>query len=67
MAILVDLKLPNIINYIISTPNPTPTPILKAKYSYKGKAKSILMPVKMAAKKAAGIIKGVVTYKYNIV
>ena len=62
-----DLKLPNIINYIIFTSNSISTSILKAKYSYKSKAKSILIPTKIAAKKAAGIIKGVVTYKYNIV
>ena len=61
-----DLKLPNIINYITSISNPTPTPILKAKYSYKGKAKSILILIKIVAKKAARIIKGVITYKYNI-
>ena len=62
-----DLKLSNIINYIISTFNSTPTPILKAKYSYKGKAKSILILTKIVAKKAARIIKGVIIYKYNIV
>ena len=62
-----DLKLPNIINCAASTPNFTPTSTLKAKYSYKGKAKSILIFTKMAAKKAARIIKGVIIYKYNIV
>ena len=62
-----DLKLLNIINYIISTSNSTPTSILKAKYSYKGKAKFILIPTKIVVKKAAGIIKGVIIYKYNIV
>ena len=65
-AALVDLKLPNIINYTTPTPNPTPTPAPKAKYSYKGKAKSILTPTKIAAKKATKIIKGVATYKHNI-
>ena len=62
-----DLKLPNIINRAAPTPNPTPAPTLKAKYSCKGKAKSILTPTKIAAKKAARIIKGVIIYKYNIV
>ena len=66
MAIPVDLKLPNIVDRAAPTPNLTPTPALKAKYSCKDKAKSILTPTKMAAKKAAGIIKGVVTYKHNI-
>ena len=62
-----DLKLPNIINYIISTLNSTPIFILKAKYSYKSKAKSILIPTKIVAKKAARIIKRVIIYKYNII
>ena len=62
-----DLKLPNIINYIIFISNPTPTPILKVKYNYKGKVKSILIPTKIVVKKAAGIIKEVIIYKYNII
>ena len=62
-----NLKLSNIINYTIPTPNPTPAPTLKAKYSYKSKAKFILISTKIAAKKAAEIIKGVIIYKYNII
>ena len=62
-----DLKLSNIINYIIPIFNSTPTFILKVKYNYKGKTKSILIPIKIAAKKAARIIKRVITYKYNII
>ena len=67
MAILIDFKLPNIINYITSTLNSTPTPILKVKYSYKSKAKSILISTKIVAKKTTRIIKGIITYKYNII
>ena len=66
MAVLVDLKLFNIINYITFIFNPTSIPILKVKYNYKGKTKSILIPIKIAAKKAARIIKKVIIYKYNI-
>ena len=62
-----DLKLSNIINYIIPTSNFTLTFILKAKYSYKGKARSILIFTKIIVKKATKIIKGVITYKYNII
>ena len=62
-----NFKLFNIINYIISISNSTPISILKAKYSYKGKAKSILIFIKIVAKKATKIIKGVIIYKYNIV
>ena len=62
-----DFKLFNIINYIIFIFNLTSTSILKAKYNYKSKVKSILTPTKIAAKKAAKIIKGVIIYKYNII
>ena len=62
-----DLKLFNIINYIIFIFNLTPTPILKTKYNYKGKAKSILTLIKIVAKKATRIIKRVIIYKYNII
>ena len=64
---MIDLKFFNIINYIISIFNSTSTPVLKAKYNYKGKAKSILISTKIVAKKAARIIKGVIIYKYNII
>ena len=62
-----DLKLFNIINYITSISNSTSTPILKVKYSYKSKAKSILIFIKIVVKKATRIIKRVIIYKYNIV
>ena len=62
-----DLKLSNIINYIIFIFNFISIFILKAKYSYKGKAKFILILTKITAKKATRIIKGVIIYKYNII
>ena len=73
MVILVDLKFFNIINYAISISISififisTLISTLKAIYNYKIKTKFSLIPIKIVVRKATIVIKGVITYKYNIV